>query len=60
MDIEDYAYLMWGLIELYEATGDAKYLQRSLQLKDILVQDIWDEEQGGFFFSSKHGEEMPT
>lgn len=56
--LDDYAFLMWGLIELYEATGQVEYLKRALTLKDIMIEDFWDEADGGFYFSSKQGEAL--
>lgn len=47
--LDDYAFFIWGLIELYEATLDAKYLWIATELNDILIQHFWDNEQGGFF-----------
>ncbi|MCJ8012595.1 thioredoxin domain-containing protein [Paenibacillus sp. KQZ6P-2] len=56
--LDDYAFLMWGLIELYEATGDTEYVKRVISLKDIMIEDFWDEADGGFYFSSRHGEKL--
>jgi uncharacterized protein YyaL (SSP411 family) len=46
----DYAYLIWGLIELYEATFDPIYLRRAGELMGIFTEDFWDEQGGGGFF----------
>jgi uncharacterized protein YyaL (SSP411 family) len=46
--LDDYAFFIWGLIELYEATFDAKYLEVALELNNLLVEHFWDGEQGGF------------
>jgi len=51
--LDDYAFLAWGLIELYEAGFDEKYLKAALQLTDAMVTRFWDEANGGFFFTSK-------
>lgn len=58
--VDDYAFLIWGLTELYEATGQAVYLERALQLKDGLLELFSDREGGGFFFTGKDGEELPV
>ncbi|AHV97914.1 thioredoxin domain-containing protein [Paenibacillus sabinae] len=57
--VDDYAFMIWGLTELYEATGDAVYLERALVLKDGLLELFTDEEEGGFFFTGKDAEKLP-
>jgi uncharacterized protein YyaL (SSP411 family) len=57
-NIDDYAFLIWGLIELYEATFELKYLKASLELADDAHEHFWDEDNGGFFFTSDSGEEL--
>ncbi|HEX7344062.1 MAG TPA: thioredoxin domain-containing protein, partial [bacterium] len=56
--LDDYAFLIWGLIELYEATFDITHLQRALQLQQDLIAHFWDEPSGGFFFASDDAEEL--
>lgn len=55
---DDYAFLIWGLIELYEATYDTKYLQKALSLNGRFITDFWDDQNGGFYFTSESGEEL--
>ncbi|MBT2287599.1 thioredoxin domain-containing protein [Paenibacillus albidus] len=57
--VDDYAFMIWGLTELYEATGNVTYLERALVLKDGLVTLFPDAEQGGFFFTGVDGESLP-
>ena len=52
--LDDYAFLGWGLLELYEATFDPWLLTEACSLTDYLFNHFWDSE-GGFFFTS-HGE----
>jgi hypothetical protein len=54
--LDDYAFLIWGLIELYEATFKVDYLKSALQLNDYLLKHFWDNERGGFYFSSDDSE----
>ncbi len=46
---EDYAYLAWGLLELFEATGDASWLEWARDLQAQLDDRFWDEVAGGWF-----------
>jgi uncharacterized protein YyaL (SSP411 family) len=56
--VEDYAFLTWGLIELYENTFDVEYLQSALELNQTLVDHFWDDAQGGLFFTADDGEAL--
>jgi uncharacterized protein YyaL (SSP411 family) len=55
---DDYAFLVWGLIELYEATFDVKYLQTALDLNSDLIKHFWDVGNGGFFFTAADDEAL--
>ena len=57
--LDDYAFLAWGLFELYEATFKAKYLEEALNLARQMVDLFWDKEEKGFSFSGIDGEKMP-
>jgi uncharacterized protein YyaL (SSP411 family) len=48
-NMEDYAYLVWGLIDLYEATGTQKWLDRAKRLTDRQIELFYDEGTGGFY-----------
>jgi len=56
--LEDYAFVVWGLIELYESTFEVRYLQEALALNQAMVDLFWDETGGGFFFSGKDNEQL--
>ena len=56
--LDDYAFLVWGLIELYDATLDARYVQVAMDLAAVMIDQFWDEIDGGFFFSGKDSEEV--
>ena len=55
--INDYAFLTWGLLELYESTFNVDYLKVALQLNNKLIEYFWDDELGGYFFTPKDSEE---
>jgi uncharacterized protein YyaL (SSP411 family) len=46
---EDYAYLIFGLIELFEADGDPSWLDWALTLQQRQDDLFWDEMDGGWF-----------
>ncbi|MHA1577260.1 MAG: thioredoxin domain-containing protein, partial [Candidatus Thorarchaeota archaeon] len=56
--IDDYAFLIWGLLELYESTFKPSYLERSIELAQTALDLFWDDKQGAFFFSGNKGEDL--
>jgi len=56
--IEDYVNVADGLLELFKVTGKLEYLTASRQLADVMITEFWDEESGGFFFTSHDHEEL--
>jgi uncharacterized protein len=56
--LDDYAFLTWGLLELYAATFDPAWLRWALELTDDLLARFWDEAHGGFFFSADDAEAL--
>jgi uncharacterized protein YyaL (SSP411 family) len=55
--LDDYAYLVYGLIEIYEASFEEKYLQSSIELTKTMMEQFWDEENGGFFFTNRNADD---
>lgn len=51
--LDDYAFLGFGLTELYEASFDERYLRAAVAVTDGMVRRFWDEKNGGFFFTAK-------
>jgi uncharacterized protein YyaL (SSP411 family) len=47
--LEDHAYLADGLLALYQATFDVRWLEEARALADEMLARFWDEENGGFF-----------
>jgi len=56
--LEDYACFLDGLICLYEATGQLRWLEEALSLTETMIEQFWDEVNGGFFFTGKSHEEL--
>jgi uncharacterized protein YyaL (SSP411 family) len=54
--LDDYAFLVWGFIEVYEAYFEEKYLQKALELTKTMIAGFWDENDGGFYFTAKDKE----
>ena len=49
---EDYACLTWGLLELFQADGDSRWLTWAQALQRALDERFWDEQAGGWFSTS--------
>jgi uncharacterized protein YyaL (SSP411 family) len=55
---EDYAFLINGLITLYEAAFEERWLAEAVSLADSMIEEFWDEAQGGFYFTGVHHEQL--
>ena len=56
--LEDYAFFVWGLIDLYEATFDTRFLQEAVRLNTLMLQKFSDGNNGGLFMSADDAEEL--
>lgn len=56
--LEDYACLVHGLISLYEATGALRWIENAISLVNKMIEEFWDEEAGGFFFTGNSHEQL--
>ncbi|MFY0545389.1 thioredoxin domain-containing protein [Brevibacillus sp. H7] len=56
--VDDYAFFIWGLLELFDATQEPTYLQEALRLNDDLLRLFWDDQAGGLFFYGSDGEQL--
>ena len=57
--LDDYAFLAFGLIELYEASFEDKYLQAAADIVKIMVAKFWDKENGGFYQTQTDQANLP-
>ena len=57
-NLDDYAFLVWGLIELYEAVFDLRYLKVALELTNDMLKHFWDEDGGGLYLTPDDGESL--
>jgi uncharacterized protein len=56
--LEDYAFFIDGLVTLYETTGELEWLTEAISLNQRMVDEFWDEQDGGFFFTGKSHENL--
>ncbi|HET9252736.1 MAG TPA: thioredoxin domain-containing protein, partial [Candidatus Eisenbacteria bacterium] len=55
--LDDYAFLLWGTLELYEATFTARHLETAVRLARDLDRLFRDEAGGGYFFTGTDRDE---
>jgi uncharacterized protein YyaL (SSP411 family) len=58
--LEDYSYVIDGLLALYEASFDPRWFEEARALAETMVAQFWDAEAGGFFFTSADHESLIT
>jgi uncharacterized protein YyaL (SSP411 family) len=58
--LEDYAYVIEGLLALYEASFDPRWFEEARALAETMIAQFWDAEAGGFFFTSADHERLIT
>ena len=58
LEVDDYAYEIFALLALYEATLEENYLKLAQQFCKKTVVEFWDEEEGGFFLYGKENEQL--
>lgn len=56
---DDYAFTVWGFLELYQTTFNISYLRTALLLQHYLIDHFWDEKQKGFFFTESTESTFP-
>ena len=57
-NLDDYAFMIWGLIEFYFATFDTSYLDKAKDLNSTLIEHFWDDLNGGFYFTAEDEEKV--
>jgi uncharacterized protein YyaL (SSP411 family) len=56
--LDDYAYLINGLLNLHDTTGEKKWLDEAKSLTDLVIAWYGDGTRGGFFFAPNDGEKL--
>lgn len=57
---EDYAFCIFGLLELYQSGFDTRYLEIALDLQNRMIEDFWDADSGGFFTTPSGRNDLPV
>jgi len=58
--LDDYAFLIQGLLDLYETSFELDHLKWAVQLNEDVIEKFWDASAGGFFFTPADGEALPA
>lgn len=56
--LEDYAFMIWGLLDTYECTLEIRFLESAIQLQEATDEFFWDEEKTGYFMTADDSEEL--
>lgn len=56
--LDDYAFYAFALLELYQSTYEVDYLRQAIEISKQMLEQFWDEGQGGFFLYSKDSEQL--
>jgi uncharacterized protein YyaL (SSP411 family) len=56
--LDDYAALANGLVSLYEATFDERWIEEAAKLADTMLAQFVDAERGGFFYTADDHEAL--
>ena len=56
--LEDYSFLLDGLVSLYEATFAPRWIEAALDLAEVMIEQFWDAADGGFFYTGRDHEAL--
>jgi uncharacterized protein len=56
--LDDYAYLVHGLLCLHDATGEKRWLDEAKTLTEVMIKHHHDEKVGGFYYTSHDHEKL--
>jgi uncharacterized protein YyaL (SSP411 family) len=56
--LEDYSFLLDGLISLYETTFAPRWIEAALDLAEVMIDQFWDAAGGGFFYTGRDHESL--
>jgi len=58
--LDDYAFVIWGLLELYETTFQTNYLKQAIGFQNIQNNYFWDEVNFGYYLTANDAEKLLT
>lgn len=56
--LDDYAFMVMALLDLYETTFDVEHLKAALDMNSFLIKHFWDENGGGLYFTTDDADEL--
>lgn len=56
--LDDYAFMIWGMLELYRASLDPQHLKTAVGLSEMMTKDFWNQDAGGFFIGADQSEKL--
>lgn len=56
--LEDYAFFIDGLVTLFETSGELQWLEEASNLAATMIDEFWDDEEGGFFYTGRSHEDL--
>jgi len=54
--LDDYAFLIWGCLELYSASLQQQYLHTAIELQRVIDRHFTDDSGGGYFFTGDYAD----
>ena len=56
--LDDYAFMVWGLLELYQASFEVNHLKAAIDLNQQMLSRFWDEQNGGLYMTADDSEKL--
>ncbi len=57
--LDDYAFYINALLDLFEIKPDAQYMELAVQYTDYLIKNFWDSGENNFYYTSNFHESLP-
>ena len=57
-NLDDYAFFIAALLDVYETTFSVEYLSHALKFNTDLINYFWDDKDGAFFFTATDSEKL--